>query len=107
MTTNWQIFNTKYQTTNGLITQVTYGCTVTLEDVIDRTIGTLELVGDSSAESFVPYSQLTQETIVQWVKSLLGTAQVSSIETSLLNKVTAKKAAKDAETVKNGLPWGL
>jgi hypothetical protein len=105
MTTNWQIYDTKYQVADGLITQVTYGCTVALGKFIDRTTGTLQLVGGSSTEGFIPYSDLTQEIVVGWVKSLLGTAGVSSIETPLRNNVTAQKAAQEAETVKNGLPW--
>ena len=48
MTTTWQIFDTVYQTADGLITKVTYGCTVQLENYIDRTIGNIELTGDST-----------------------------------------------------------
>ena len=105
MTTNWQIFDTVYQTADGLITKVTYGCTVQLENYIDRTIGNIELTGDSSVEGFVPYSQLAEETVLVWVKSSLGQESVTSIETTLQNSVTAQKAAKEAETQKNGLPW--
>ena len=107
MTTNWQIYDTKYQVADGLITEVTYGCTVFLENFVDRTTGTVQLVGGSSTEGFIPYSDLTQEIVIGWVKNSLGTLEVSSIETSLQNNVTAQKAAQEAETVKNGLPWGL
>lgn len=105
MTTNWQIFDTKYQTEDGLIIKVTYACTVQLENYIDRTIGELDLTGDASVEGFVPYANLREEIIVGWVKSLLGTSRVTEIETTLQNNVNAQKAAKEAETVKSGLPW--
>lgn len=105
MTTNWQIFDTKYQTTDGLINKVTYGCTVQLENFIDRTIGELELQGDSTIAGFIEYANLTEEVIIGWVKSTLGEAEVAAIETSLQNNVTAQQTAKAAETEKSGLPW--
>jgi len=105
MTTTWNIFDTQSQIADGVITRVTYGCTVQLDNCIDRTINNLDLVGDPSSEGFVSYKNLTEETILQWVKSSIGQEQVTAIETSLQNSVTAQKAAKDAETVTNGLPW--
>lgn len=105
MTTNWQIFNTKYQIADGLITKVTYGCIVQLESFIDRIVGELNLTGDASVEGFVPYENLTEATIVEWVKSSLGEEKVTSIENSLQASVTTQKATIDAETVKSGLPW--
>ena len=101
MTTNWQIFDTKYQTADGLITKVIYGCTVQLENSIDRTIGELELTGTAT----IPYADLTEETILGWVKTSLGAEAVTSIETTLQNNVTTQQAAKDAEIEKSGLPW--
>ena len=105
MTTTWQIFDTKYQTANGLIIEVHYGCTVQLENYIDRTIGYLELTGDSSVEEFIPYSELKPETVIGWVKSSLGEEEVTTIESTLQANVTAQKVAKDSQTIKQGLPW--
>jgi len=105
MTTNWQIFNTKYQTTDGLIIKVVYGCTTQLDDFMDRTIRELDLTGNPTSPGFIAYSDLTETTILEWVKSTLGTQAVLDIETSLQNSVISQKAEKDAETLKNGLPW--
>jgi hypothetical protein len=105
MTTDWKIFDTKYQITDGLITKVTYGCIVQLENFIDRTIGELDLTGNPSSPGFIPYSLLTEQVIIDWVKTLLGSQQVEGIETSLQDNITALKAEKDAETEKSGLPW--
>jgi CobQ-like glutamine amidotransferase family enzyme len=105
MTTSWQILDTKYQTADGLVTKVTYGCTAQIDNLIDRTIGHLELTGDPTSEDYIPYENLTEQTVIGWVQATLGAQTVADIETSLQNSVTAKKAAKDAETTKNGLPW--
>jgi len=105
MITTWKIFNTERQTPDGVIIEVTYGCTVELDSCTDRTLRKLQLVGDASLEGFVPYKNLTEETILEWVKNSLGAEAVSNIETSLQNNVTVQKAAKDAKTTKKGLPW--
>lgn len=105
MTTTWKIFNTEYQTVNGLITKVTYGCTVQLENYIDRTIGNIELTGNPKKEGFIAYADLTEETILGWVKKSLGAETISNIEISLQNSVTTQKTAKETETINSGLPW--
>jgi hypothetical protein len=105
MTTNWKIFDTKRQTADGVIIEVTYGCTVQLDNFIDRTIGELTLSGSSSVSGFIPYENLTESIVLGWVQTSLGAEQVTAIETALQNNVTAQKAAKEAETEKTGLPW--
>jgi hypothetical protein len=105
MTTTWQILDTKYQTADGLITTVTYNCMVQLEEHIDRKIGEITLTGDVSAEGFISYPNLTEEAIVGWVKNILGETEITSIETTLQNNVTARKVIKDTQITKQGLPW--
>lgn len=105
MTTNWQIFDIKRQTTDGVVIQVTYGCTVQLENFVDRTIGEQTLSGNPSAPGFVPYEDLTEEIVLGWVQTTLGVEAVAATEVALQNNVTAQKAAKDAEIVVSGLPW--
>jgi hypothetical protein len=105
MTTNWQILDTRSKIADGLITKVIYGCLVQLENEIDRKIGEIELTGDITTSDFIPFNAVTEQVIVGWVKASLGVEQVTAIETALQNSVTARKAAKEAETEKNGLPW--
>ena len=105
MTTTWKIFNTESQIADGVITKVTYGCTVQLDNFIDRVVGTLELVGDTASTGFIEYPALTEETVLGWVKSKLGATYVTATEETLQANVTGAKAARELETVKNGLPW--
>ena len=105
MTTTWQILDSKRQKINGLITKITYRCLVQLDNNIDIKVGELEFTGDSSSPDFIPYENLTEETLIGWVQSSLGNTEVTAIETALQNSVTARKAEKDAETESNGLPW--
>lgn len=105
MTTNWQIFDVKRQTADGVVIEVVYGCTVLLDNFIDRTIGEQTFTGNPSEPGFVPYESLTEAIVVGWVQTTLGAEAVAATETALQNSVTAQKAAKDAETVVSGLPW--
>lgn len=105
MTTNWQIFNTKSVIATGLITKIVYGCTVQSENDIDRRIGEVELTGDTTALGFIAYGDLTEEVVVEWVKSSLGEQQVTAIETELQDRLTATIAAREAVTEKDGIPW--
>ena len=107
MTTTWRIIDTKYQIADGLVTEVVYICQASLENELSRKVGTINLTGDPTAPGFVAFENLTEQVIVEWVQSILGQQQVTEIETALQDKVIIQKAAKDAQTVKNGLPWQL
>ncbi len=105
MTTTWQILDTKSQIANGLITKVVYGCMVQLENDMDRKIGEVTLTGDASASNFIPFTSLTEEILIGWVKTTLGGTAVVAIETEVEDRISARKAARDVETEKSGLPW--
>ena len=55
-------------------------------------------------EGFVAYSDLTEEQVVGWVKSSLGTEGVESIEKSLASQVDNKINPPVVPVVKP-LPW--
>jgi len=105
MTTTWQIIDLKSQIADGLVTKITYKCKVKLENDSNQTIGEITVTGDPTLPNFIPFSDLTEETVIEWVKSSLGEEQVTTIETKLQNRVSARKAAREAETEQNGLPW--
>ena len=105
MEITWQIFDTKYQTANGLITKVVYGCTAQLENDIDRKVGEINLTGDPSSPDFIAYENLTEEVLLQWVKASLGDTEVSTIETQVQDNVIARKTARENVVERNGLPW--
>lgn len=55
-------------------------------------------------EGFVAYSDLTEEQVVGWVKSSLGTEGVESIEKSLASQVD-NKINPPVVPVTKDLPW--
>jgi len=107
MTTTWKIFDTKRQISDGLIVEITYVCEARLANESCRTIAKINVAGDSTSPNFIAFSDLTEQIILQWVKSTLGQQQVDEIETNIQNDVTAIQAAKAAETIKHGLPWAM
>ena len=105
MTTTWKIYNLEHETSNGLVIKVTYGYVVENEGFLNRKVGLIELTGDPSAPDFVPYEDLTEEIVLNWVKSELGTEAVTEIETSIQNSVQAAIDAAASKTTQEGLPW--
>lgn len=105
MTTTWKIFDTKRRTSDGLILEVIYCCTANLEEDIQRKVGTITLTGDSTSPNFIPFNDLTEDILLTWVKDSLGEAAVTEIENILQSELQARKAAREAETEKRGLPW--
>jgi len=105
MEITWQIFDTKRRSSDGLITEVLYGCTIEAEGEIDRKLGTISLTGDPTTPGFVPFKELTEDVIVGWVKTSLGTAEVTDFENKIKKILEARKEAKELITEERGLPW--
>jgi len=53
------------------------------------------------ASSAIPYTQLTEETVVGWVKSYFGDEKIAEIETALDAQITEKLTP----TKSTGVPW--
>lgn len=56
-----------------------------------------------NSESFTAYNSLSEATVIGWVKSHLGSTEVTAIETEVTNMVDALIASNN-ETNKS-LPW--
>lgn len=105
MKTTWKIYNLEHETSNGLVIKVTYGCVVESEGFLNRKVGSIELTGDPKSPDFVAYENLTEEIVLDWVESKLGTEAFTEIETSVQNSVQAAIDAAATETTQEGLPW--
>lgn len=105
MTTTWRIYNLERQIADGLVIKVTYGYVVENLGFLDRKVGTIELTGDPTSPDFVPYENLTEEIVIDWVKSELEAEGVTEIETAVQNSVQAAIDEAAAKTTQEGLPW--
>jgi hypothetical protein len=48
-----------------------------------------QVIPNQDKNNFIPYADLTETTIIDWVKEALGADQVASIQTSLDNQIAA------------------
>jgi len=100
---NWIIENMKRNIDNGLVIEVSYKVVAKEGGLIADHRGKVTLTGDPNAEGFIPFENLTQAQVTQWVKD---SVDVSAIETSVQTLLDEKVAKVAAQTTKSGLPWG-
>jgi hypothetical protein len=105
MTTTWQIANLKRTPDTELVFEVTYIMNFEHEQESDRHVGMVTLTGNASDPSFVPYKNLTETTVEQWVKGKLGAEKIAEIEASALARLQAAHDKKTNPEYLMGTPW--
>ena len=100
-TFTWSVETLDRLTAGGIVYQVHY--TITAADDTYQTggYGSVGLEMPTEGYTVVPYSDLTEEVVIGWVKAKLGEEQVSSIEASLQFKLDELRAPSTA----TGTPW--
>jgi hypothetical protein len=97
MTITWNIEQMDRQTSNGLVTTVHWRANAAEDSYFATSYGS---VGLTAGQSLIPFADLTKEVVIGWVKSKLGTEQVTAIEESLTAQIEAQKEPVSA----SGLP---
>jgi hypothetical protein len=95
MTIAWKINNLERQTSDGLVTVVHWGASAVDGDYSASIVNTQAL---ERGDSFVNYSTLTEQTVLNW---LWGKIDKEAVEAALEAQIEAQKAPVKA----NGLPW--
>lgn len=94
----WKINYVERMKSDGFILQVVWECS----DASDGFIGRLtDTIGFDVEAPKVPFNQVTESMIVDWVKDKLGAHEVSRIESTVLQMI---ETSKQAEKV-IGKPW--
>jgi hypothetical protein len=97
MTITWNIEQMDRQTSNGLVTTVHWRANANEDSYSATSYGS---VGLTAGQSLIPFADLTKEVVIGWVKSKLGTEQVTAVEESLTAQIEAQKEPVSA----SGLP---
>ena len=105
MTTNWQIVDLKRKPDTGLVFEITYIINFTHLEKEDRHVGMIELAGDPLSESFIPFNELTEETVLQWVKDSLGEERITTITTDIQTRIEELVERENNPTFLQGFPW--
>jgi len=97
-TFSWRIANMERETADGFVFTVHY--TVNAEDGT-YSAGAYGSLGLERPDNLIPFDQLTEETVVGWVKEKFGAEKVAEIEAALQAQLDEKHAPSKAA----GVPW--
>ena len=99
ITKTWEINTVERELADGYVKKVIYrvkGIDGSEEKL--RATGEVEL---EKPETLIPYKDLTESTVLGWVKTKLGTDEVAAIEQSLEDEI----ALLNTPVTASGKPW--
>lgn len=94
----WKIVQLERETSDGYVYTAHY--TV---DAKDDTYskGAYGSIGFERPDTLIPYADLTEEAVIEWVKDALGAERVQEIEDALQTQLDEQRTPSKAV----GLPW--
>ncbi len=98
LTSTWKIANLERETSDGYVYTAHY--TVDVKDDV-YSAGAYGSIGFERPEELIPFSELTEEQVVGWVKEALGSDKVLEIGQALLAQLNEQRNPTKAA----GLPW--
>jgi hypothetical protein len=104
MTTKWTIAGMKRIDATGLVVDVTYIFNAEEDGIMDRKVGNVTFSGSTTEPGFIPYEDLTESDVLNWVYDSLGSEKVS-IENSVTTRVQDLVTQKQQNPYSQGVPW--
>lgn len=99
---NWSISNLDYTLPECCVTTVHWRVSKTDGDHTGSVYGTITLPHkDHNAPDFIPYANLTEAQVVQWVKEEMGADTVAAHEANVQAQIDKQKSPTTAA----GVPW--
>ena len=99
ITKTWEINTVERELADGYVKKVIYRVKgIDGSEEKARATGEVEL---EKPETLIPYKDLTEDTVIGWVKTKLGTEQVTAIEKSLTDEI----ALINTPVTATGKPW--
>lgn len=98
----WTISQLERTVSNGVVSVAHWRVSHTEDGFTGSSYGTVSLPAkDPSDPTFVPYENLTEAQVIEWVKDALGAGYVASREADVLSQINAQKNP----IVLVGTPW--
>jgi hypothetical protein len=94
----WKIANLERETDDGFVFTAHY--TVNASDGV-YTSGAYGSLGFERPDNLIPFSELTEEIVIGWVKEKFGEEKVAEIEAALQSQLDEQRHPTKAA----GLPW--
>ena len=98
ITKTWQVNTLQRELADGYVNKVIYRVIGTDGTYETRATGSVDL---EKPETLIPYKELTEDTVIGWVKTKLGTDKVAAIEKNLEDQIALINTPVSAE----GKPW--
>ena len=98
-TFKWAIANLERETADGFVFTVHYTVNADNGTYTSGAYGSLGL--ERPEDEMIPFSQLTEEIVVGWVKDKFGEEKVAEIEAALQAQIDEQQAPTKAA----GMPW--
>ena len=98
--TNWKISTLDRDTADGFVRVVHWNASQVDGDFTASTYSTVSFTKEDGI-NYVPYSELTEAAVVEWVKGSLGAEGVAAVDAALAANIADQKAPKVAA----GVPW--
>jgi hypothetical protein len=95
----WAIANLERETADGFVFTAHY--TISAKSAA-YSAGAYGSIGFERPDNLVPYSDITEEMVVEWVKDALTEEKVEQIEDALQSQLDEQAAPTKAA----GVPWG-
>ncbi len=99
ITKTWEVNTLQRELADGYVNKVIYRVKGTDGTYETRVTGEVEL---EKPETLIPYKDLTQDTVIGWVKAKLGTESITQIEKAIDDNITLQKTPVHGV----GTPWG-
>lgn len=103
ITKNWKITNLKSNTNNGAVIFAEWICYAN-KDVNNETInasreGVLEFVADPTSADFIPFNQLQESNVLNWVWNVVDKADIENQLEVQLNNFNTNNDTQEV------IPW--
>ena len=98
ITKTWEVNTLQRELADGYVNKVIYRVNGTDGTYSTRATGEVDL---EKPDTLVPYKDLTQETVIGWVKAKLGTESITEIEKAIDDNITLQKTPVHGV----GTPW--
>lgn len=98
MTVTWTIANLERNSADNGVTVAHWRCTAEDGDYSASSYGTVGFEPDPADEGFVPFDQLTEANVLEWVQ---GAVDVEAIESQLAAQIEQQKEPP----IVTGMPW--
>jgi hypothetical protein len=99
-TITWKIANLERETSDGFVMTAHYTVDAVTEDGAYRS-GAYGSIGFERPENLIPFADLTESQVVQWVKDALGNDKVQEIHQALIAQLDEQRHPTKAA----GVPW--